>query len=106
MLILGLLWHCYYDAIKEGDGDCVMLIWKYLLLVFKASCRRNYSIEAAIVLLQKQYLLSPRKAAQLTWSRFVNTQGQIGCNLPCDLHMEHLNRRLKEVLQHLGSNIQ
>lgn len=25
-------------------------------------------------------------------SRFVNTKGRCGCNLPCDLHLEHLNR--------------
>lgn len=24
------------------------------------------------------------------WSRTVNTQGCIGCNIPCDLHIEHL----------------
>ena len=103
---LGLLWHCYHDAIREGDGDRVMLIWKFLLLVFKAFRRKNYSLEAAILLLQNQYFLSPRKAAQLRWSRFVNTRGRGGCNIPCDLHMEHLNRRLKEMLRHLGSNIQ
>ena len=89
---LGSLWHCYHDAIREGDGDRVMLIWKFLLLVFKAFRRKNYSLEAAILLLQNQYFLSPRKAAQLRWSRFVNTRGRGGCNIPCDLH--------------LGSNIQ
>ena len=106
VMTLGLLWNCYHDAIREGDGDRIMLIWKFLLLVFKASRRKNYSVEAALLLLQHQYFLSPRKAAQLTWSRFVNTQGRGGCNIPCDLHMEHLNRRLKVILSHLGSNIQ
>ena len=28
------------------------------------------------------------------WSRFVNTTGKPGCNIPCDLFMEHLNRAL------------
>lgn len=29
----------------------------------------------------------------------------MGCNLPCDLHQEHLNRRLKGVFRSLGANI-
>ena len=77
VMTLGLLWNCYHDAIREGDGDRIMLIWKFLLLVFKASRRKNYSVEAAVLLLQ--YFLSPRKAAQLTWSRFVNTH--LGSNM-------------------------
>ena len=73
---------------------------------FKGAQRKNYSIEAAMLLLQQKFLLSPRKSAQLTYSRFVNTNGRTGCNIPCDLHMEHLNRRLKEMIKNLGSNIQ
>ena len=69
VLIMGLLWHRYHDGIKERwEPDYTHL---EVSLVFKASRRRNYSIEAAILLLQQQYLLSPRKAAQLTFSRFV-----------------------------------
>ena len=56
--------------------------------------------------LQHQYLFSERKAAQLVWDRFVNTQGRPGCNVPADLHMEHLNKRFKAVLRNLGANIQ
>ena len=32
--------------------------------------------------------------------------GRVGRNIPCDLHIEHLNRRLKCVLKNLRSNIQ
>ncbi len=41
---------------------------------------------------------------QLMWSRFVNTVGRPGCNIPADLHMEHLNRSLKHAVSNLGSN--
>ena len=44
------------------------------------------------------------KAAQLKWSRFVNTSGKQGGNIPCDLHLEHLNRRLKGMITKLNSN--
>ena len=88
---LGLLWECFHDAIKEGNGKRVLMIWKYLLLVFIAAKHKNYAKEAVILHLQHQYLFSDHQAAQLMWSRFVNTRGQIGCNVPTDLHMEHLN---------------
>ena len=106
VLTLGLLWYHYLDATREGDGDAIMMLWKFLLLAFKAAGRTNYSNEAAILLLQYNFLFSKRKAAQLKYSRFVNTKGREGCNMPCDLYMEHLNRRLKGVIRHMGSNIQ
>ena len=52
------------------------------------------------------FLYTDRLPAQLKWSRFINTIGQPGCNIPCDLHMEHLNRQLKGSLRNLRSNIE
>ena len=106
VLSLGLLWLNYLDAVREGDGNRVMAMWKFLLIFFKKTGRRQYAKEAAIMLIQYHFLLSDRKAAELKYSRFVNTQGREGCNMPCDLFMEHLNRRLKGVIRHMGSNIQ
>ena len=56
-------------------------------------------------MLAQSSLFSPRQAAEIKWSRIVNTQGRPGCNIPVDLHLEHLNRRLKGMLHGLGSNI-
>ena len=56
-------------------------------------------------MLVQSSLVSPRQAAEIKWSRIVNTQGRPGCNIPVDLHSEHLNRRLKGTLHGLGSNI-
>ena len=94
VITLGLMWLGFNDAIKEGDGDWVLTYWKFLLLLFKVDKQRNYSCKAAKLLLDYHYFLSPRQAAQLKWSRFVNTQGRIGCNVPAVLHMEHLLRTL------------
>lgn len=33
----------------------------------------------------------------------MNVHGRLGCNIPVDLHMEHLNRRLKCMMRNLGS---
>ena len=43
-------------------------------------------------------------AKQLLYSRFVNTRGQRGKNIPADLHNEHLNKACKTALGHLGPN--
>uniref|UniRef100_A0A1X7U352 Uncharacterized protein n=1 Tax=Amphimedon queenslandica TaxID=400682 RepID=A0A1X7U352_AMPQE len=42
---------------------------------------------------------------QLLWSRTINTIGRPGKNIPMDLHMEHLNRVVKDAMRTLSSNI-
>ena len=48
--------------------------------------------------------LPPRHAQQLLWSRFINTRGIHGKNIPMDLHQEHLNRVCKTSIEALGPN--
>ena len=56
------------------------------------------------MLMQYEYHLTPRQSQQLIWSRFINTHGIRGRNIPCDLHQEHLNRICKRAVGTLGSN--
>ena len=67
-----------------------------MLPVFKEENHYNYGKEAFNLLLQSN-ILSPRKLAELKWSRTINTHGKPGHNVPCDLHMEHLNRGLSYI---------
>lgn len=46
VILLGLLYMHYRDSINKGDGLRVILSWKYMPLLFKATNRRNYAIEA------------------------------------------------------------
>ena len=46
LLTLSLLYAEFHDAIREGDGLRILRCWRFLLLVFKAGGRKNYSIEA------------------------------------------------------------
>ena len=92
---LGLIWYNYLDEIQEGDSCHVMDMWKFLLIIFKKSGRKNYEKDAAILLIQYHCLFSDRKAAQVRNSRFINTLGRKGCNIACDLFRKHLNRHLK-----------
>ena len=92
------------DNIREGDGVRVLNCWRYLMILFKATGHRNYAIETFTALAQHKWLLPQRQAMQLQYSRFINTHGYIGCNIPSDLYMEHLNRFIKCSIKHLGPN--
>ena len=70
-----------------------------MLPLFQQEGHYNYAKEAFNLIVQS-LVLSPRK---VKWGRTVNTQGRQGCNIPCDLHMEHLNCRLKLMMSNLGS---
>lgn len=95
----------FNDAVREGDGNRICRCWQYFLLIFKATQRKNYAVEAFTLLAQLNFLFSPRMAAQLKWSRTINTHGRAGKNISCDLHMEHLNCLCKGSIAGLGSNI-
>jgi len=75
-----------------------------LTAIFKDTGHFNY-VKEEFILLAQSCLVSPRKKAEIMWSRTVNTHGRAGKNIPVHLHLEHLNRRLKGMLRGLGSNI-
>ena len=101
---LGCFYFEFRDAIKEGDGDRVLRCYRYMLPMFKGARRNNCSIESLNFIIQCDYSLPPRQAAELLWSRFINTHGVPGRNIANDLHMEHLNRLVKTSIKGLGSN--
>ena len=95
----------FEDAIAEGDGDRLIRCWKILFWVFYTGHRMNYTLEAFRILMQYYYILSPRQAQQLLWSRFINNHGRGGKNIEADLHAEHLIRVCKSYLAALGANV-
>lgn len=105
VLTMGLMYMEFVDAIREGDGGRILRCWQYLLLIFKATGRRNYSVEAFNLLAQYKFIFTERMRMQLLWSRTINVHGRPGKNVSCDLHMEHLNRELKGSISGLGANI-
>ena len=104
-LTLGLFLMEFIDAIREGDGHRIIQCWRFFLLLFKASNRKNYSIEAFTLLCQFHFIFSECMKQQLVWSRTVNIHGCPGKNVSMDLHMEHLNRECKASISGLGANI-
>ena len=83
VLSLGLLLLEFKDSVHEGDGNRILRCWRYFLPLFMASDRTNYAIEAFTLLAQEKYLLSPRMAMQLKWSRTINVHGRPGKKHSC-----------------------
>ena len=46
----------------------IQSIWKYLIVLFKASDKKNYAIESLSLLAQYNILLPPSMGVQLKWS--------------------------------------
>ena len=101
----GLLLLEFCDAIKEGDGKRILRCWKALLIYFQHAQHSNYTKEAVFLLAAVNATATPHVAAQITWSRVVNTKGGPGNNVPVDLHNEHLNHALKNAVAYMGANV-
>lgn len=93
------------DAVKEGDGERLMRLYKVALLYYKAYGHSQYAYSTFLLTLQVNVTLSPRMAHSVTWNRFWNGRGGRGNNIPLDLHLEHLNNYLKSFLKGLGPNL-
>lgn len=103
LLTLGLVWNGYHDAIKEDDGNRILLYWKVLVPIFHQEGHYNYAKEGFLLLAQTNYL-SERKITEIKWSHTVNMHGRQGCNIPKDLFAEHMNRHLN-MIRNLQSNV-
>ena len=75
VLTMGLLLLEFNDSIYEGDGLRILRCWRFLLLIFKATGRKNYAIEALTLPCQYQYIFTPRLAEQLLRNRTMNAHG-------------------------------
>ena len=49
--------------------------------------------------------MSEKGAFEVLQNRYFNSSGKAGGNIPLDLTMEHLNKRLKIALKQLASNV-
>lgn len=105
VLSLGALLLEMNDSIHEGDGERLLRVWTFLLLVFRAVKKIKYSFEGITLLIQAKVTLPPRLREQLLFSRFINTRGIAGANIPIDLHVEHVNRIVKSAVHSQSSNL-
>ena len=101
----GLLMLELRDAIREGDGPRIIRCWKIMMIYYKYANHVNYTWEAFRMLATVYALGTPRLVHQLTWARVVNIHGGLGHNISLDLHMEHMNKKLKECVGSFGANV-
>ena len=104
-LSFGFLLMSMRDAVKEGDGERLLRLYKTALPIYKAHGHTNYAYSTFLLSVQVNATLSPRLAHSLKFNRFYNSRGGKGKNLSLDLHLEHLNNFLKSFLKGLGSNL-
>ena len=95
-LTLGLLKLNHNDAIRMGDGECILRLDKVFYLFYKAFSFTKYAYGILETVLQTSVLLSERLAHRLVWNRTVNNSGKVDSNLPNDLDLEHCNRIFKD----------
>ena len=94
----------FTDAWAEGDGERLVRCWRIFLPHFYSNGRTKYSVEAIRLLFQLIHL-PPDMRHQLVWNRTVSTHGGLGRNIPCDLHKEHVNKLLKDIIVNMGPNL-
>ena len=98
--------HLYIrDAIHEGDGQRLLLVLPYALLLFHKYKRTKYAYVTLLHLVKIYALLPSGLAHELVHERFWNSKGGKGRNIPLDLRMEHMVRLFKLSLKQMGANI-
>lgn len=70
------------DAVKEGDGERLMRLYKVALLFYKAYGHSQYAYSTLLLTLPLNATLSRRMAHSLRWNRSWNGRGGIGKNIP------------------------
>jgi len=101
----GLLLMSFEDAVKEGDGQRLFNIYKWMLLLYKANNHPKYAYINLLYLVKICAILPEFEAERLKWNRFINNKGGKGLNIPLDLHKEHQNKLLKTMWRALGPNL-
>jgi predicted neuraminidase len=68
LLTLGLVWHAFPDASKEGDGKWILKVFKCLMLIFKKSSYAKKTMTLMILVYERK---AACLAAQIINSRFL-----------------------------------
>ena len=83
------------DAVREGDGKRIILLWKFLLALFRQAGKTKYALEAFILSYNLNVSLTAKQSSQLMHDCTCNVKGRKGENKSLGLQMEHMNRSFK-----------
>jgi len=104
-LIFGLILSDFNDAVKEGDGERLMRLYKIVLPIYKVNGCTKYSYTVLLLLVKITALLPESLAFRLVWNRFFNITGKRGHNISLDHRMDMFIKLLKTFLKGLGANL-
>lgn len=104
-LIFGLFMLDLNEAIREGDGQRLMNLYKIGQLFFNFHGCTKYFHTTLLLFVKLNAILPEGKAFQLIWNRFFKKHGWKGRNIPLYLCLEYLNNSLKACLKVLGANM-
>ena len=104
-LVFGLILTDFNDAVKEGDGERIVRLYKIMLPIFKVHGCTKYSYSVLLLLVKVTALLPESLAFRLVWNRFFNISGKPGRNISLDHRMEMFIKLLKTFLKGLGANL-
>ena len=79
------------NAIRMENGAHIVRHWRWWMLYFLATDRKNYAHEAANLLVNITACFPRHIAYIVTHNRTVNTDGKSGHGKPIDQMMEHYN---------------
>lgn len=99
---LGLLIRDAEDSVKEGDGQRLVRVWKFLTLLFRLKGCHKYALAGIRLIASIEGLLTPRKAHQLIWNRFAGLKHGPGTRISRDERLEQLNKVSKEEIRSRG----
>lgn len=97
-IIFGLILTDFNDAVKEGDGECLMHLYKIVLPIYKVYGCTKYSFTVLLLLVKVAALLPESLAFRLVWNRFFNIMGKLGHNISLDHRIVMFIKLLKTFL--------
>ena len=102
-LSIGLLLRNADDSVREGDGERLMRVWKFLTLFYRCGGSHKYALAGLRLSASRLALLTPKQAHRLTWNRFANTRIGKGNCISRDLRLEKINQVSKQAIRAIGS---
>ena len=105
LFTLTTIYKLFHESTKHGDGLLAMLIQKFLLRVFYATGRTNYTSSIIHFLANIYSTNKPSESMRLLHNRYCNISGGNGTCIAKDMAMENKIRHLKKSLRGLGRNV-
>lgn len=101
-IALGLMLRNAEDSVKEGDGERLLRLWKFLTYIFRLKGHHKYALAGLRLISSVEGLITPRQADKLIWNRFAGRKEGKGTRIARDLRVEQLNKVSKEEIRALG----